>query len=164
MGWNYQNLGENNQTLHSLSRSGQPVTCGAITIDGGTLAVGGKDGAIETLEHVYGELLVTLKASDEAILSLAFDKSGESLLATDKSNVIRCWNVISHRAKEIIASENAPFALLSPDGNSVVFFPHNGQSGANSNLSTSSATYALLSSGKAVCPPSSVGVERDLFQ
>lgn len=155
--------GENNQLLHTLKAQGRPITSGAITLDGQTLACGYDDGAIVLWNTTNGEQLVTLKASDVPILSLAFDKSGQNLLSTEKSTSVRYWNLISRNQNEITVGESGGTAILSPDGHYLLSFAHNGGSKKADSPSGVDASIVNIGTQKAVALPKSSGARAGCF-
>ena len=100
--------------MHTLDAKKGPVTCGAITREGGTVALGYLDGSIAIWNTSNGQQLSTLKSGAKPIASLAFAPDNLSIMSTDTAGVAEYWNLLS-RESEVVNFE-ASAITFSKDG------------------------------------------------
>lgn len=101
------------ELVQTLNAGKGPITCGDVTRDGRTIALGYGDGSIVLWNSSDGKQLSTLTAGAKSITGLAFLPDRPSLISTDEAGAARHWN-LSQDFDEIKFETSAAFP--SADG------------------------------------------------
>jgi len=91
---------------------------GALSPDGGALAVGSRDGRVRLLDLRSGEVRRFPRGHRAGILDMAFTPDGRTLVSSDSDGGVTAWDVArSHVREELSAHIGPVWALaVSPDG------------------------------------------------
>jgi RNA polymerase sigma factor (sigma-70 family) len=99
----------------------------AFTPDGGTLVVGGKDGALHLWDAATGTEQATLQETTEPVLSLALTANGHTALTAHRGGAIHLWDVPGRKQlRQLAGSTKLPhlyLTALAPDGKTVALAP-----------------------------------------
>lgn len=112
---------DGNLLVKTLVESGEPITAGALTSDGSTLALGFQNGTIELWNTSSGERLARFEGTQQ-VTQLAFDEKSQNLLSTDLSGIVRVWNLISRKSTVIKNQPGSCAAVLSRDSRFVLLY------------------------------------------
>jgi WD40 repeat protein/beta-lactamase regulating signal transducer with metallopeptidase domain len=72
----------------------------AVSPDGKTVATGRENGEVALLDAVSGDVLRTIKASDDAITTLVYSRDGTRLASSGPDTLIKLWDPVS--GKEVL--------------------------------------------------------------
>jgi RNA polymerase sigma factor (sigma-70 family) len=99
----------------------------AFTPDGGTLVVGGKDGALHFWDPLTGTERATLGETTEPVLSLTLTANGRAALTAHRGGALHLWDVPGRKhLRKLAGSTSFPhvyLTALSPDGKTVALAP-----------------------------------------
>ncbi|MDX1928600.1 MAG: hypothetical protein SFV81_18865, partial [Pirellulaceae bacterium] len=112
---------DGNLLVRTLVENGEPITAGALSSDGTTLALGFENGVIELWNTSSGERLVRFEGAQQ-VTQLAFDGKSQNLLSTDLNGIVRLWNLVSRKATEIKKQPGSCAAVLSRDSRFVLLY------------------------------------------
>ena len=156
--------GDGFQPLFTLGIGSQPISAGAVTRDGKTLACGHADGSIVLWDILAGQHLVTLKGTADPVLSLTFDHAGQDLLSAQPDGVVRYWNLLSREFREIKVAGQNMTARLSPNGRFALIVTLYGRLASNEDPARETSSIVWdLSTGTTLTIADSVGAGAGQF-
>jgi WD40 repeat protein/ABC-type phosphate/phosphonate transport system substrate-binding protein len=91
--------------------------------DGVTLATGSEDGMVKLWNYQSGDLVASVQAHDEAVVSLCFDPTGNYLLSREHRNSAAIWDATSLEMLTSFELDVRPYgatAQFSADGQHIV--------------------------------------------
>jgi WD40 repeat protein len=93
----------------------------AISPVGRSVAIGGRDNAIQIVDLATGGVLAKLLGHEDEITGLAFGVDGHRLFSGSLDKTVREWDVAQHSQVGVMPFDSAVFNLaISPDGSRLI--------------------------------------------